>query len=253
MYVSAVKVDVSRYTGGIFGTILVPFQRTFSFVDNKVKETMVYLGDIKLLQDENEVLRARIEEIERENRELEEYRQKISELTSALGIKDRFLSYDIKGANIIGKEPGNWFKTFTIDVGSREGVKLNSPVITGRGLVGRVSRVDLFTSQVVSIIDPNSTVSARITKTRDLVLLKGDVLLGNQGMVRLDYIPSDVDISTGDLIETSGYGGIFPRGIIVGRIAEVYQSETSFTMYAQVLPVADFKKLEEVFVLTLKE
>ncbi len=253
MYVSTVKIDLSKYTGGIFGTILVPFQRAFFFIDNKVKDTVIYIGDIELLRDENELLRARIDEVERENRELEEYRQKISELTNALGIKDRFFSYDIRGANIIAKEPGNWFKIFTIDVGSRDGVKLNSPVITGRGLVGRVSRVDLFTAQVVSIIDPNSTVSARITKTRDLVLLKGDVILGNQGMLRLDYVPSDIDIGKGDLIETSGYGGVFPRGIIVGRIEEVYHSETSFTMYAEVLPVADFKKLEEVFVLTLKE
>lgn len=251
-YVTATRLGVPSYLSEPVAVVLVPFKGMFSYVDAKIKDTMIYFNDIKRLQQENEELKATLEQMQRDSRELEEYRQRITELQNALGIKDRFVSYDIHGANIIGKGSGNWFETFTIDIGTRDGVTVNSPVITGRGLVGRVSNTDLFTSTVISILDHDSTVSSRVTKTREVVLVKGDVLLKNRGFARLDYIPEDVDISRGDLIETSGYGGIFPKGIIVGRVGDMYRGETGFTQYAQIEPVVDFKKLEEVFVLTPK-
>lgn len=251
-YITSTRFGVPSYVSEPVAFVLVPFKSAFSYVDTRIKDTMVYFNDIKRLQEENEQLKEELEQMQRDSRELEEYRHRITELQNALGIKDRFVAYDIHGANIIGKGSGNWFETFTIDLGTRDGVTVNSPVITGRGLVGRVSNTDLFTSTVISILDPDSTVSSRVTKTREVVIVKGDAILKNSGFARLDYIPEDVDISRGDLIETSGYGGIFPKGIIVGRVGDMYRGETGFMQYAQIEPVVDFKKLEEVFVLTPK-
>lgn len=249
---SAFFINPAVYTGGFFSTILYPFQKAFYSVDQSFRQVSIYFENKQQLALENEILRKRIEEIEKDNRALKEYRNKINELKSALGIKERFFDFNIKGANIIGKDLGNWFQRFTIDIGKRDGVYQNVPVITGNGLVGRVEKSDLISARVISILDPDSTVSARLTKTRDLVLVKGDIVLKERGLCRLEYIPGDVSLVEGDMIETSGLGGIFPRGILVGRVTQVYFMESNYMKYAEIEPVADFKKLEEVFVLTPK-
>ena len=147
---------------------------------------------------------------------------------------------------------GNWFEVFTINRGSKDGIEINSPVITAYGLVGRVSEVNLFTSKVVSIIDMDSTVAARVSSSRDVLIVRGDASLRSSGLCRMDYISPDVDIMPGDVIETSGLGGIYPKGIIIGQVKDVIRNEGQFDSYAVISPVVDFKRLEEVIVLKEK-
>lgn len=252
MYVSTKNTAITGVPGNLIGTALLPFQRFFNYVDVKVQESMLYFNDFQVLKEENERLKLEIDQLEIANRELTEYRQKVLELKEALNMKDNFHSYEPMAANIIAKDPGNWFDVFTVDVGSKDGIQINTPVVTGRGLVGKVIQTDLFTSKVISIIDSDSNVSARISKTRDLVVIKGDMKLKEMGFCRMDYIPNDVDIVEGDLIETSGLGGIYPKGIIVGRIKSIQNSENEFTKHAVVEPVVDFKRLEEVYLFKKK-
>ena len=121
------------------------------------------------------------------------------------------------GCSIIAKDPGNWFEVFTINRGKNDKITADSPVITAYGLVGRVSKTDLISSRVVSIIDIDSTVSARLSKTRDLIVVRGDVELKGKGLCRADYIPPNTDVMPGDTVETSGIGGIYPKELLLGR------------------------------------
>lgn len=253
MYISMNNSVITKVPGNFLGTAIVPFQRLFNFIDSGFRDGMLYFSDINIVKQENDRLKTKIDEVEKINRELVENKQKVIELKEALNIKDRYNQFDMAGANIIAKDPGNWFDVFTLDIGSKDGVEENTPVVTGRGLVGRVIKADLFSCKVISVIDADSSVSARISKTRDLVVIKGDMELKQMGTCRMDYIPNDVDIVEGDLVETSGIGGIYPKGIVIGRVRTIQRSDNEFTKHAQIEPVVDFKRLEEVYLLRRKK
>lgn len=252
LYVSSKEGNKIQSVSNVVNVIIVPFQSSISYVINKFNVNYLNVRDFEQTKIENEKLKKKIDQMEKDNRELIEYRQKIKELKDALNIKEQFGQYDFVGANVIAKDAGNWFDVFTIDIGSKDGVTVNDPVITSKGLVGRVLTVDILSSKVISIIDNDCTVSARISKTRDLVLVKGDLTLKNAGQCKLDYIPNEVDLDVGDMIESSGFGGIFPKGIIVGKVVQVRKSTSELKKYAIIEPVADFRRIEEVFVLKNK-
>ena len=126
------------------------------------------------------------------------------------------------------------------------------PVITSKGLVGKVAASQPFSSKIVSIIEDGSAVSAIVTKTRDYVVVKGDMKLAKEGLCKLEYLPADIDLTQGDYIETSGVGGIYPKGIIIGRVKEVRAGDSDIDKYAVIEPAVDFKRLSEVIVLKSK-
>lgn len=235
--------------GNIISVPLTPVQSLISIVKGKIGDGLSYFKDMKAIQQENEDLKAQIDKLKNDNLELEEYKSKIDSLKEALNLKDQLNEYDPIGTNIIAKDPGNWFNIFRVDRGSNDGVVYNSPIITSKGLVGRITQTDAMSSKAESIIDLNSVVSGRIVRTRDLVRVLGDMTLKDQGLCRMDYIPLDVDIMVGDAIETSGIGGIYPKGIIIGKVKEVRKSNNELNKYAVIEPAVDFKRLEEVIIL----
>jgi rod shape-determining protein MreC len=233
---------------------LTPIQRFFSYVGQRIDSGLSFLRDMKLIRLENEELKIRINELEKENRELLAYKEKNEQLRKALNLKDRFDDYEIIGGNVIAKDPGNWFNIFKIDVGERDGVMNDLPVLsTGKSLVGRIMTTDITSSKVITIIDEDSVLSGWISKAGGgPVRIRGDLALKEQGLCRMDYIPVDVNVEVGDVIETSGLGGIYPKGIIIGKVKEVRTASSELDRYAVIEPSTDFKRIEEVFVLKEK-
>jgi len=252
MGLSSVQNGKINYVGDIFSTILSPFQRFINYSDKKINDFFAHFEDIDKLRKENEVLKQKVHELVYENEKLIDLKIKNEELRRALDIKDQYSTMDMVGANIIAKDMGNWFDIFTIDRGTKDGIEIDYPVVTSNGLVGRVMQTDLFTSKVISIIDEDSSISARLSKTSDLVVVKGDRKLKDQGLCIMNYIPADADVSAGDRVETSGVGGIYPKGILIGTVKEVRQRTNELDRYAIIEPVVDFKRLEEVFILKPK-
>jgi len=250
--VSSAEGSSVRAIGNIVSVPIAPLQRAISFMAEKVGGVFDYFKDVKQTKAQNEELQRKISELEQENRELERLKKENQELRDALNFLDEMENYEPIGCTIIAKDPGNWFEVFTINRGSKDGIEINAPVITAYGLVGRVSEVDLFTSRVTTIIDMDSTVAARVSRSRDIMVVRGDATLRNSGLCRMDYISPDVDIMPGDLIETSGLGGIYPKGIIIGEVKEIIHNEGQFDSYAIISPIVDFKRLEEVIVLKEK-
>lgn len=233
---------------------LTPIQRFFSYVGQRIDSGLSFLRDMKLIRLENEELKIRINELEKENRELLAYKEKNEQLRKALNLKDRFDDYEIIGGNVIAKDPGNWFNIFKIDVGERDGVMNDLPVLsTGKSLVGRIMTTDITSSKVITIIDEDSVLSGWISKAGGgPVRIRGDLALKEQGLCRMDYIPVDVNVEVGDVIETSGLGGIYPKGIVIGKVKEVRTASSELDRYAVIEPSTDFKRIEEVFVLKKK-
>lgn len=245
----------SRYNGkpniieSFVNVILSPVQKSFSVAGNKVESVVRIFKDLEAIKKENEALKEEIGKLRKENRELKEFRIKNEELISLLDIKNQFSQFEPIGANIIAKDPGNWFNTFKIDRGSNDGITVNSPVINEDGLVGRVATCYPFSSQVIALIDADTTVSAKITRTRDPVRVRGDLSLKDEGLCIMDYISPDTDVQVGDTVETSGIGGIYPKGIMIGTIVEIREVNSEIDRYALIKPAVDFRRLEEVLIL----
>jgi rod shape-determining protein MreC len=254
MGVSASTNNGINSVSNVASVPLTPVQKFFSFTGQQINAAVSFFKDIKAIKRENEELKIKVQKLEKERDDLIEYREKIEELRKALNLKDRFQDYALTGANVIGKDPGNWFNVFRIDLGTRDGIHNDDAVVTAsNGLVGRITSSNMTSSKVISLIDEDSIISGWISKPQGgPVIIRGDLSLKNEGLCRMDTIPVDMDVAVNDIVETSGLGGIFPKGIVIGKVREVKKTSSDLDRYAIIEPTVDFKRLEEVFVLKSK-
>jgi rod shape-determining protein MreC len=199
------------------------------------------LKQIDYLRRENQQLRSQSVQsvaIARENDQLR-----------ALFNWQRQSPWRLKLANVVMRDPANWWRTVQIDLGSRDGVQTNLPVITDAGLVGRVSSVSTTHSQVVLVGDPNCRVSALVEDAaRDMgVLIAGGTL--DTSLVELTYLASSANLKSGQTVITSGLGGVFPKGIPIGQIVDSRSVEYGLYTDARVKLNANLGSLEQVWVL----
>ena len=146
------------------------------------------------------------------------------------------------------RDPANWWRTVQIDLGSRDGLRENLPVLTADGLVGRVSSVGLTRSQVVLIGDPNCRVSALVENpAHDIGVISASGPLDNS-LVELTYLSGNADLKPGQNVVTSGLGGIFPKGIPIGQIVDAQPVEFGLYTEARVKLSANLGALEQVWV-----
>lgn len=234
---------------GVAGVVLKPFQVAFSFVSDKIGGFFNFITDMKELKEENLELSQKVDILSGENRELESFRTENQRLRELLELKQSDNSEQMIGCEIIAKEPGNWFNIFTVDKGENHGISVNDVVVTAKGLVGRVSETGPVSAKVVAIIDDNSSVGAIVTRTQDIAIVDGELSLSDDGLCRLNYVTSGAKLSQGDIIETSGLGGVYPKGILIGTVTEIKENSSGVSSYAIVKPAVDFERIREVLVI----
>lgn len=251
MGVSVNRNSKLRWLNNIISVPMAPAQKLLTSAGHAVEDGLSFFKDMDAVKKENEKLKSQVAELQIKNREMASLESKNEELRQALNLKQQFGNYKLLGANIIAIDPDNWFNIFKIDIGARDGVKNDYPVATGaKGLVGRVMSTDLTSSKVLTIIDEESAVSCWISKVGGgYAIVRGDLSLKEKGLCKMDHIPLEVDVEAGDVIETSGLGGVFPKGIVIGQVMEVRKTNSELDRYAIIQPAADFKRLEEVYVL----
>jgi len=236
----------------LVGAVVMPFQTLFTASSRGVGGFFDYFADAKRLTEENKQMSEKIDELNNTIRNIEEFKLENERLKSMLDLKKDMGGYDLVGAEVIAKDPGNWFNTFTIDKGTSSGLAVRQAVITSKGLVGYIYEIGTNFAKVVTIIDTNSSTGSLVVRTRDIAMIEGDLELGMDGLCKMTYISKDASIITGDLVETSGLGGIYPKGILIGKIREIRPETHSISQYAVVEPVVDFERITEVFVIKTK-
>lgn len=204
-----------------------------------------------------EELRAQNEELQKENEELKmkvlESQRILDEnitLKEMLNIQKEYQHYNIVMGNIIYREHDNWTQTFTINVGSKDGIKLDQTVVHEEGLVGYISNVTETTAVVTTILDSSSSVSVNISTINEPAVVNGDLELKSKNRLKLTYIPLDTEIAVSDMLYTSGIGIMYPSSIPVGRIVEIVNSKNDVNRYALVEPCVNISKISEVAVIT---
>lgn len=224
--------------------LLSPMQRLAAGVVHGGQAAAATLQELRRLREENAELRSRLEARLNLETQLNELRVENELLRRQLNlVREAELRY--LPARVIGRSPDNWFETITLDRGLRDGVRKDMPVVTERGLVGRVSRVTQLTATVTLLIDRGSGVGAVVGRTR----YPGVVVGQHSGMPpRMQFFDRDAQVQPGDEIVTSGLGGIFPKGIRIGTVQSLEQRDYGLVKAATIQPYVDFGRLERVLV-----
>ncbi len=242
---SNVKASRSYLLTGAISKVFMPVQNMISYI--KEKTMSENLGDIESLKEENSKLKDENEKLKEEERELEILKSENNTLKEYLNLKNKYGNYTTQPANVIERSYSNYDKIIIINQGSKSGIKVNMPVISEAGLVGHVISVDENTSKVQTIVDTASTVSTSISTIEQSVLAKGTI--GNNNSLKLTSIPTDSTILQGDDVVTSGLGGIYPKGILIGTIGEVVNTKNQTDRYANVKTATNFETLSTVLVI----
>ena len=225
-----------------------PINRGISLVADNTKNYLKAMAEFKDVKEENKELKEKIEIAYRENAILKEKLITYDRLTKLLELKESF-SYEMISSLVISREPGNWFNSIIIDKGTVDGVKKNMAVATYRGLVGKVVSVDSNTAKVLLILDQRSAVGGMIQRSRDIGVVKGS----ESNYCYMEYLSHDADIKINDIVITSGLGSVFPKGIVIGKIAGIKKESHDLFQIVIIRPEVDFTKLEEVFVVKKSE
>lgn len=239
--------DNSIYIGGIANKIVMPIQNGLTYLKNKITGNSDFFVDINNLKAENEELKNSNRELEEQLRELEIVRAENEMLKEYANLTEKYSEYSTIPAYIINRNVSNFSECMVINVGSKDGIEPNMAVISEKGLVGYIVSTTESTAKVQPIIDTSTNVSATITTTRDSIVCRG--ILDSNDTLKATYIPIDATLVVGDAVETSGMGGIYPKGITIGKIKEVVNTKNIADRYAIIETAVDFSKLETVLVI----
>lgn len=231
------------------GIVLSPFQKIITSTRRGLESVPHYFTDFKKLETENKELKEHLSDLESQLRDVERYKLENVRLRKLLDLQNGHPDYEIEMAQVLAYDPGNWFTSFTIDKGSLTGIEKMDPVITGEGIVGYVEEVGTTWSTVVTILEPGVTVGSMVSRSRDVGILEGDFELLEKGRCRLSYIPKSANIIKDDYIETSGLGGVYPKGLVIGMVEEIGLESHGLSQYAVIKPAADLSSLCEVVVI----
>ena len=202
------------------------------------------------MEQELSDLRRRVADLEEQARQGQEALAENAQLRELLNLQERRKDLEFESAKITARSTSNWESTLTISKGSAAGVEAGDCVITETGvLVGVVSETSLLSSTVATLIDTSIEVGGVVTRTYSAGILEGDFDLMNQGLLRLSYLPEGAGLVAGDEVLTSGLGGIYPAGLVVGRVQGVFNDAAGMSRYAIVDPSVELGGLIEVFVI----
>ena len=235
-----VKLAVSSLYVPLFGAA-DSTQKTVEKAGNAVLPKKELVSQVDQLQRENQQLRLRAAQ-------LEGLAHENARLRSLLQLP-KLVDWNLKPARVVARDPANWWRTVRIDRGSRDGIVTNAPVLNLDGLVGRVSEVGFTQSQVVLVGDPNCRVSVLIEETREHGIIEPTSSTPlDSTIVELGYLSRNSKLAPGQRVITSSYGGVFPKGIVVGHIVDYHSVDFGLYTQARIKLSVNMNALEEVFV-----
>lgn len=235
----------------IVGAVVVPFQNGLSSVGIWMNEKAQELSDLREVLDENQQLKEQIDNLTIENSNLQQERYELNALRELYQLDETYKDYDKIGARVISSDSNNWFYTFVIDKGSKDGILVDANVMAGSGLVGRVIETGPDYAVVQSIISDNFNTSCTVLSTGDNLIVNGDLeMVMQNGSIRFEQLADDAEVAPGDKVVTSNISDKYLPGILVGYIGSIDASSNNLTKTGTIVPAVDFEHLSEVLVIT---
>ena len=230
--------------------VTTPVQRAASGIGGFFGKGLSYFTDFDALQAENEELRRQLREMEQTVRDAELALEENARLRQQAGQPERQRDLTTVEAEVIARNPGDWATTLTLDKGSNHGVEVGDLVITVDGMAGYVSEVAGNTCEITTVVDVEMQCGALITRTRETAIAEGDYDLMAGGNLRLSYLTEDASVVIGDTVETSGRGGVFPKGVMIGTVENVLPEDNGISYYAVLRPFVDVDTVSSVSIVT---
>lgn len=250
---SSERMKITGFEKAI-GNIISPVEKLFFNVGKSVSNIFSTIGNIGKFKEENEQLKKKIALLEEENRKYENIIGKTDFLRNEARLKEK-TSYKLIDAQVIGKEPGNWFDRFIIDKGLNDGIKKGDTVIQGvevnksliqEGVIGKITDVGDNWAKVSSIVDESSNISFKVTRTQDGGILSGSV----DNKISGYFFDNKADVKKGDKLFTSGLGESYVKDLYIGEVKEVLKKEEDLMKRVVVTPAVNFKKIYRVNVIS---
>ncbi|MBE5904003.1 MAG: rod shape-determining protein MreC [Pseudobutyrivibrio sp.] len=248
------------FSGGPLETVanhlFIPMQKGIDYIGSSIAYSSADTKSKEELIKENEELQAQVESLNAQIDSMELKLKELDKLQELYDLDKSYYDYETTGARIIGRGTTNWFNTFTIDKGSKDGIKVNMNVIADGGLVGIVVSVGDSYAVVRSIIDDTSNVSATISSTDDNCIVSGSLEnMASNNLINFSNLYDEEDkVAIGDEIVTSNISDKYLPGLTIGYVSSVTPDDNDLTKSGTLTPVVDFRHLSDVLVvLQLKE
>ncbi|MGA2781918.1 MAG: rod shape-determining protein MreC [Smithella sp.] len=227
---------------------IAPAQKVLSTSVKSVNDAWLRYVLLVGIEEDNKNLKNKINELKAALILYQDGYLEAQRLRKLLDLRDDY-NYHFISARVIDREQAALSKTILINKGATHGLKTGMPVIAPPGLIGRLVDVSWHVSKVLLFIDENSNVGAIVQRTRTQGVISG---AGPRGLI-LKYISKTQDVKEGDVIVSSGMGGVFPKGLLIGQVSHVDRQDASLFLKINVAPFVDFSKLEEILILVSEE
>lgn len=230
---------------------IVPMQNGINTVGMWMSDLTKNLDTLKELQAENDALKTELNDLTMKINLLQQDKEELTRLRELYELDQYYSDYKMVGARVTANDSGNWFRSFVIDKGEKDGIKIDMNVMAEGGLVGIVTEVGANWARVRSIIDDASNVSALVQSTSDTCIVNGDLTLMQDGKIRFEQLPNnETEIKVGEPVVTSHISNKYLQGILIGYINEIHEDANNLTRSGYIVPAVDFQHLQEVLVIT---
>lgn len=242
---------------GIFQQIVTgaisPVQKYVYLAGQRVSNMFYFVSSIAVTRKENIDLKNQIQGLDSKLIDYDRFKRENVELNSLLGYKNKNTDTKYIGANVIGKVGENWFNLIVLDVGKNQGIKKGEYVISGIGLVGIVTEVNINSCKVATILDDKANIPGKISSNGDSGLVLGTDGTNADRLCVINYLPPDTKTHKGDLIVTSNtitdVNSLVAENVLIGTVTSVEEEKTNLIKIAYIKPAVDFSKLEKVMVI----
>lgn len=253
LFVSVILGDRFSVLKTVTSAVVTPMQTGINELGTKLYTNVVDKKEKEQLIKENKILKQQLEDAQSTIKAYEQDSYELKRVQKLLKLEEDYPDYEMVGARVIATDSTNWFYTFIINKGSKDGVEVGCNVLAGNGLAGIVTEVGKNYAKVRAIIDENSHISACVSGMDTLCTVSGDLTLINDGYISVGYINKQDVIEEGAQLVTSHVSDKFLPGLLIGYIYDVKVDANNLTQSAKCIPVVDFRNLQEVMVILTKK
>ncbi len=232
------------------GTVFSPLQKLSAAISENLNELSVSFESASVYEEENKELKKELEEYRKQLADYNEMKKKVASYEEFYGIKKQNPDFEFSYGSVLSRDAADAYGSFTLDVGSKDGVEVDDPVIYGEYVVGVVKKVNFSTCVVYTLIDPRVNIGALESGTREYGYVSGDSALYKDGLCKLSGLDASTSVVGGGIVCTSGAGGVFPEGLLIGQVKAVQNDDISSGFYAEIEPFAELSRISDVFVIT---
>ena len=246
---AALASSTSPLTSAV-GTVFSPLSDAAAYISEKFDNFKGGFISSRSYMDRVEELEEQVADYQSKLVDYEKLQKQVEAYEKFLGVKEKNPDFQFVAGTVIGRDAADVFGSFVLNCGSADGVAVGDPVISGEYLIGIVNETSPTSCTVLSVCDPKFSAAAYEIRTGEAGYTQTTTKLGVQGILKLSGLERDTAVAEGGIVCTSGVGGVFPRGLIIGTVTTVQKEEGDISYYAEVKPEIEISEVQDAFVIT---